>query len=779
MILALLLLAAQTGPTAPGIHSGRDGQTVVHPPRLTGTIVLDGALDEPQWAEASVLKGFSQFTPVDGLAAVDSTEVLVWYSATHMHFGIRAHAPAGTVRATMAQRDQIFNDDNVQLLLSTFNDGRQASVFAVNPFGIQADGAINESGRGGACSGFNCGSQSREGTDLSQDFVWDSKGQLTADGFAVELSIPFKSVRFQQAATQTWGINVIRVVQRAGQEQTWTMTKRGASSFLAQSGSLEGLSELKPGRALDIIPTVTSRFAGAPSTIDGRWGYAGGSPQVGGNVRYGITPNLTLNATANPDFSQVESDVSQFSFDPRQAIASPERRPFFLDWIEQFDAPSNLIYTRRIVQPVVASKVTGKVSGTQIGVLAAVDDQAASRADAQPVFGIVRVSRDLGPGSRLGFLWTEQHDGPDQNRVLDLDGRMVVNKVHSFTFTGALAHDEKAAVVKTAPLWSAGYRYSGRAFRSTWGFSGIHEDFITRTGFISRPGVANARVSNSYTILRPTGTVQSLTGEVVLDGTWRYQDLMAGDPMQDRKMHFNVNARFKGGWGAGVSLLDENFGYDPSIYAGYGIKQLDGSITPFPDQARIPNRDYLVQGSTPVFKQFQLNGFLLWGKDENFPEWASGDIIYLTASATVRPTEQLRINLSYNQQSVNRVSDGSRVSTQIVPRARIEYQVARVFQFRVVTEYALNSRDSLRDEGRTNLPLMIRGSSGIYTRAAAYRVGTLRTDLLFSYFPNPGTVVYLGYGGGFYETGERGRLTLDRVQDGVFMKVSYLFRLQG
>lgn len=779
MILRALLLSALFGPTEPGVHSGRLGQTAVRPPRLVGTIELDGALTEAQWAEASVLKGFSQYSPVDGVEATDSTEVRVWYSATHLYFGIRAFAPVGTVRATMAQRDQIFNDDNVQLLLSTFNDGRQASVFSVNPFGIQADGAINESGRGAACGGFNCGQQTREGTDLSQDFVWESKGRLTPEGYEVEIRIPFKSIRFQQAATQTWGINLIRVVQRLGQEQTWTMAKRGASSFLSQSGTLEGLSELKAGRALDIIPTLTTRIDGTPGAVEGKWGYDWGSPQIGGNVRYGITPNLTLNATANPDFSQVESDVSQFSFDPRQAIAYPERRPFFLDGIEQFDAPSNLIYTRRIVQPVVATKVTGKVSGTQIGVLAALDDQLASRADAQPVFGIVRVSRDLGSGGRLGFLWTEQHDGPNQNRVLDLDGRMVVNKVHSFTFAGALARDEQGAVINTAPLWNGSYRYSGRNVRSTFAFSGIHENFITRTGFISRPGVANGRLSNSYTFLTPTKTMQSLSGEIVLDGTWRYQDLMNGDPMQDRKMHFNFNARFKGGWGAGASLLDENFGYDPSIYAGYGILQPDGTIIPFPDQGRIPNRDYLVQGNTPVFKHFQFSGFLLWGKDENFPEWASGDLIYMTASATIRPTEQLRVNLSYNQQSVNRLTDGSRVTTQIVPRARIEYQVARVFQFRVVTEYALNSRDSLRDEGRTNLPLMIRGSSGIYTRAAAYRVGTLRTDLLFTYLPNPGTVVYLGYGGGFYETGEKGRMRFDRVKDGIFMKLSYLFRLQA
>ncbi|MEO5800206.1 MAG: carbohydrate binding family 9 domain-containing protein, partial [Gemmatimonadales bacterium] len=241
MILASLLLATMLGPDDPGIHNGRAGRVQVRPPRLAGAIVVDGNLDEAQWKQASILTGFSQYSPVDGVAAADSTEVLIWYSPTHLHIGVRAFAPSGTVRATLAQRDQIFSDDNLQVLLSTFNDGRQASVFAVNPFGVQADGAMNESGRGASCSGFNCATQTREGTDLSQDFVWESKGRLTPDGYEVEMRIPFKSIRFQQAKTQTWGINIVRVVQRSGQEQTWTMTKRGASSFLAQSGKLEGL----------------------------------------------------------------------------------------------------------------------------------------------------------------------------------------------------------------------------------------------------------------------------------------------------------------------------------------------------------------------------------------------------------------------------------------------------------------------------------------------------------------------------------------------------------
>src|SRR5262249_9032827 len=153
------------------------------------------------------------------------TEVLVWYSAKAIHIGVRAFDATGTVRANLSNRDQIFSDDNVQLFLSTFNDGRQATFFAVNPLGVQGDGALNERGATGCGGGgFNCSAQTREFPDLSQDFVWESKGHLTPWGYEVELRIPFKSVRMQQAKSQTWGINVLRVVQRSGQEQTWTMS---------------------------------------------------------------------------------------------------------------------------------------------------------------------------------------------------------------------------------------------------------------------------------------------------------------------------------------------------------------------------------------------------------------------------------------------------------------------------------------------------------------------------------------------------------------------------
>ena len=266
MLLALLLLAG-TDTDPESIYNGRAGRLDVHPPRLEAELTVDGVLDEPAWGQAAMMTGFSQFTPVDGVAAHDSTEVLVWYSATAIHFGIRAYEAHGAVHATLADRDKIASDDYVQILLGTFDDGRQASVFAVNPFGVQSDGALVETGSTSG-NGFNNAVVKRENADLSPDFVFDSKGRLTDFGYEVEVRIPFKSLRFQPAAEQRWGINVTRQVQHSGAEDSWAPAKRASASFLGQSGHLVGLTELRRGLVLEFNPSVTSKTIGGPGD---RW----------------------------------------------------------------------------------------------------------------------------------------------------------------------------------------------------------------------------------------------------------------------------------------------------------------------------------------------------------------------------------------------------------------------------------------------------------------------------------------------------------------------------
>ena len=364
-------------------------------PRLEAAVEIDGALDEPVWAEAVVVDGFWQYLPVDGRRAEDSTVVLVWYSSTAIHFGIRAYEAHGEVRANLADRDKIESDDNIQILLDTFNDQRQAYVFGVNPLGAQADGILRDAARRAGM--MQVGSEGAYQIDLSPDFVYKSKGRLTAYGYEVEVQVPFKSLRYQSEDVQDWGFNVIRRVQHSGYETTWTEVRQAEASFLAQGGAMTGLTDLRRGLVLDITPEFTSSVAGAPAEPDAGWEYGKVDPELGGNVRWGITNNLTLNGTVNPDFSQVEADVAQIQFDPRQSLFFPEKRPFFLDGIELFEMPNQLIYTRRIADPRGAVKLTGKVSGTNLALLSAVDARTTSATgDDHRIYNLLRVRRDLG-----------------------------------------------------------------------------------------------------------------------------------------------------------------------------------------------------------------------------------------------------------------------------------------------------------------------------------------------------------------------------------------------
>ena len=432
MLLPLLLLLQAGAPDSTRVYSGRQGHVDVRIPRIEADVTVDGLLDEPAWSEAALLTDFSQYAPNDGVPASDSTEVLVWYSPTAIHFGIRAYERHGSPTATLANRDHMFADDNVQILLGTFHDGRQALMFAVNPLGVQGDGAVVE-GRNTGAGGFIGGAVvGREQADLSPDYVFQSKGHVTAWGYEVEVRIPFKSLRYQPAREQTWNINIVRDVQHAGAEDSWTPARRASATFVGQSGTLTGLTGLRRGLVVDINPEATAKVSGAPGTPGYHYDFS--NPQFGGNVRWGLTNSLTLNGTVKPDFSQVESDAGQLAFDPRQALFFAEKRPFFLEGSELFQVPNNLIYTRRIVQPVAAVKLTGKTMGTNIGFLSAVDQTFASATGSHPVFTILRAQRNIGARSRIGLAYTDRIDGGNYNRVADLDGRIVFGGIYSLDF---------------------------------------------------------------------------------------------------------------------------------------------------------------------------------------------------------------------------------------------------------------------------------------------------------------------------------------------------------
>jgi hypothetical protein len=781
MLLPLLLFFSPDSIALPAVYSGRAGQLDVRIPRHEAESSVDGKLDEAVWAEAALLTGFSQFSPTDGIPASDSTQVLVWYSPAVIHFGIRAFEAHGPVHATLADRDRIASDDHVQILLSTFNDGRQASVFAVNPFGVQSDGALVETGSTSG-NGFNNAVVKREAADLNPDFVFESKGRVTEYGYEVEVRIPFKSIRFQTKREQSWGINIVRQVQHSGSEDSWTPAKRASASFLAQSGRLVGLTDLRRGVVLDFTPSLTSKTTGTVGT--GGWEYAGGRPELGGTVRWGVTNNLTLNGTANPDFSQVESDVQEFAFDPRNELFFPEKRPFFLDGIEQFSTPNSLIYTRRIIQPVAAAKLTGKAFGTDLAFLTAVDDRDGSVTGDNPVYNLLRVQRDIGAQSRLGLVYTDKIDGASYNRVAGADARLVLGSVYSAQVQLAGSRTRRSGSTETAPLWSARLVRNGRTLGARYTINGIAEDFRASSGFIQRPGIVHANLDHSLTLYgKRGGPIESFTGDVALDGTWEYHKFVNGEGIQDQKLHFNTNTRLQGGWQVGASVLVESFGYPADVYADYALEVpgpggTGADTVAFIGRPAIPNLDYVLSLDTPQFSHFSGSLFFLWGHDENFFEWSSANITWLDLELDWRPTDKLRLNGIYRLQWVGRRSDGSTVNLQRTPRLKVEYQLSRPIFLRLVGQYSVERQDALRDDNRTNAPILIFDSAAnTYVRATAFGRRSFRGDFLFAYQPSPGTVLFAGYGSTLSDPSELGRASLRRAEDGFFLKLSYLFQL--
>lgn len=770
--------------TRPGpVFNGRAGNTAVNTPRMDAKPEIDGMLDESAWDDAALLTGFSQYFPNDGAAALDSTEIFVWYSATALHLGVKAFAATGTVRATLSDRDKISQDDNIQFFLGTYNDSRQALVFGVNPLGNQSDGVLTETGASSG-GGFSGGTpRSRETADLAPDYVWQSKGRLTDFGYEVEISIPFKSLRYSAGDEQQWQLHVIRTVQASGREQSWVPAQRAQASFLAQSGLLTGLRDLRRGLTLDIIPTITANSVGSRVAGTDRWAYETRRPELGGSARWGITSNLTLAATANPDFSQVEADATQFTYDPRVAVFFAERRPFFLESQEQFSTPNRLIYTRRISQPVGSVKLTGKSGGFDIGVLSAVDSKEASPSgEKSPIYNILRIQRDVGGTSRVGLAYTDKVEGDRWNRVLGLDGRFVrgiVSAQGQFanSFTGG------AGATASAPLWDLSANLTGQRFYARYAFNGISPGFDAQSGFISRTGIANVSATHRYNWFGQPGTlIEAFIPEAYLGGVWQYESLVNRGNAQDIKSAVRTNTRFRGGWQLGVQALIESFGYDPSLYANYRLltPRAGGGLdtTGYVGTKRLPNLDWVFSLTSPEFQRFSFNTTAILGRDENFPEWTSAGISSLSGSLNVRPTQQLRLTGTVGRDEFSRVSDRTRVQLRSTMRLRAEYQLTRQMFIRFIGEHAVLQQDSLRDDSRTNLPIYLLGSNGTLTRAAAFQHTTARLDVLFSYLPTPGTVLYAGYGDALRANEPIGPARLERTQDVFFTKFSYLFRVR-
>ena len=775
--------AADLGDPAAGVYSGRSGQLAVKIPRIDQSIAVDGTLNDPVWQRAALLTGFSEYSPLDGLPAEDSTEVFVWYSPRAMYFGVRAFEPHGGVHYKLADRDKIDADDNIQIVLTPFLHSREALVFAVNPLGIQEDGTMTE-GVGKARS-FNTGTTQtgRPATDLSPDFVYESSGHVTPAGYEVVIRIPFRSIKYQADDPQDWGVNIVRKVQHSGHEQTWVPAKLAAASFLGQSGTLVGITGLDRGSALDLNPFVTSHAVGAPGSAPSSWGYGVSRPAVGTNFRWGVTNNLTLTGTYHPDFAEVEADATKLVLDPRTAVAYPEKRPFFLEGLEQFSTPSSLVYTRAIESPLAATKLTAKDGPLSIAYLSALDEEPSSVTGAgHPLFNVLRVQRDIGGESVIGSTITDKEQGGAYSRLASADSRFTFDKIYSLQLQAAASTTrDSTGAVTGGPLWLARFQRAGRTFGFDYFVKGIDPEFVAASGFISRAGVGSMVLDHRLTLYAPPGgLVETYGGDIRYAGTWEYRAFTAARTAEDQRYQFNLTTTLRGGWQVGAAVYLESYGYDSTIYTNYylaSVRGTDTTFSRFTSQKNLPNTDLVATLYSPQFAHFSLSVVEVWGKDENFYEWSSAAVQLPSIGITWQPTPRFRANGTFNAQYYWRRTDHSLIAQTIIPRLDVEYQLSRSTFIRFIGQYDAAYQDSLRDDGRTNLPIFIRNSAGVLARAAAGSSNVFSGSVLFSYRPVPGTVAFVGYGNDSVEPGALQFSELRRQDDNFFVKLSYLFRL--
>ena len=783
-VLVFALLQAATGSqnvseSAPApssaavrIHGGRSRLLDVSPPRLNDRIVIDGKFDEPAWQRASVLTGFSTYNPVDGRAAQDSTEVRLFYAEDALYVAVRAWAPAGTVRATLAERDRIQNDDWIALHLDTFNDQRRSFVFIVNPLGVQADGMRSEQSAGPGVS-----KAAMQAVDLSQDYVWQSSGHLLDDGYQVELRIPFKSIRFQLGSTQDWGVQIVRQTQRTGYLDTWTPTSRANQSFSAQEGHLRGLSGMKRGLVLDVTPTTTTTTSGSPTANGWRYGTKG---DAGADVRWGLSPNLTLNATANPDFSQVETDVGQIPGDVRFANFYPELRPFFVEGSEQFDAPNKLVNTRSIVQPVGAIKLTGKLPRTDIGFLSALDALTSSAdGKSHPLFNIIRLRRDIGDQSTAGLVYTDRMDGPRYNRVGGIDSRLQFANYYSaeFRLAGSVTHD---STTRTGSWWEVNQGRSGRMYGNRFSLQGYSPDFATKSGFVPRVDFAKVQINQRLTFFGTRGGWWDQRQHFFTGSTlWTYGGFGRRERPLETKLQLDNSLQIRGGWKVSVTPDLQLVSFDPRRYASIYVQAPDGvTSTPFKPAGEQRTSNVVLGLTTPQWRMIGASITAIGGTEPEFFETSTVHRRDVEAGIDVRPTAQVRIGTLLRYQRFTRDRDGTAFSSQIVPRMRLEYQFSRALFLRFVGQLESRERSALRDP-RTELPLMTKNSDGTFATLAAKKSLLGRADWLLSFLPSPGTVVYVGYGTALDATETMRPGDAQRTSDGAFVKFSYLFRVQG
>ncbi|HXV12712.1 MAG TPA: DUF5916 domain-containing protein [Candidatus Krumholzibacteria bacterium] len=726
-------------------------------PKLAQAIRIDGRLDEPMWQTATKLTGFVEIDPGDNCRPKADTEAYLAYDAENLYIGFLCHDDnPSAIRANITDRDAMFGDDFAGVMIDTFRDQQNGYEFFVNPRGIQGDLRRN-----------------RNNEDSSYDAVWYSGGQVTSGGWSAEMAIPFRSLRFPDHDVQSWGIHVFRNRPRESREQmSWAPISRDNDCFFCQAGTMSGIAGVNQGRNLEVLPYALASQSSALTGSDDAsfsWNDDDAAGEAGVGLKYGVTPNHTLDFTYNPDFSQIESDATQIDANRTFALFYPEKRPFFLEGADMFDSNMDIVYTRSINDPELAGKFTGKSGRNTVAFMSAWDEtspyivpfeeQSLAAAGAGTYSNILRVKRDVLTESYVGLMMTDRReaDGDGSNTTFGADGLIRFNdnfRVNA-QVTGSYTHEPDDTLMSANfpeidfgdedqyDSFFNGEEFagfgsevdvvrSGRHYNATLWYDDYSPTFRAENGFVAQ---------NDYRLLGFWNGYQ-----FQLENNRLFERI---EPQVEAARKYNYDGEFKDTWL--MPSLWLRFKKQTYFWAGYLWSEEVFAGT------RVNGIERLNFDLDTAFSKYLSAG--MYGhlghsvvRDRDNPrlgdEWSYG--VYFNT----KPLSQLRFDVTYDSFRLDELDGGPRIFDTFVSRAKLTYQFSSKLFLRVIGEYVDDTQ-------------------------------SYALDPLLSYKINPFTVFFLGSSHSFgnfeddpatapIEVAQPGYKQTERL---FFVKFQYLFRV--
>lgn len=651
--------------------------------KISRPIELSGRLDDPQWKDAQAIELKYEVLPGDNLPAKEKTVVRILYDDNNIYFGFECFdSNPQQIRANYTDRDKIFDDDYVQIMIDTYNDYQKGYSFAVNPYGIKADLSITASE-----------------DNLSLDWVWNSAASKNNNGWIAEMAIPFSSLSFANNEEQTWGLHLFRIMPRGSQIRiSWNKNDRNNVYDLPQTGILKGLTNLKSKENYELLPYVIGQQSGARTDMGNpgsNFNYNKFQSRVGVGLKYSPNSNVTIDAVINPDFSQIESDADQISVNTTFALQYEEKRPFFLAGSDLFGTP--FYYSRSINDPLAAARIKGK-SGTlsyylmsaydrnTVFMLAGGDRSNTIPTNLKSLVNIGRLRYELSNESYIGLYIITRDISGGHGYNISADWNLKFWDKYYFLGEAAVTHTKELndttifksdrrygntgydATFNGEQYWSgslmAGLLYNSRSYRSSYYYTVVSPNQLTYTGSLSGNDYHAVNISHRFIYYPENSFIDQGDIQLATTHVWDF-----GGFKKNQSVTLSINQVLKGQTSVGVSyvyLIEEGFNkvtFHNTNYFRFYVATMPVKEISFSANGQIGRMIY--RTANPVI----------------------GSGHELTASVTLKPTSQLNLSLSYSRARLSNVNTNELFYDGNIYRLVGIYQFSPEIFFRTILQY--------------------------------------------------------------------------------------------